>query len=507
MNKKSRTQNSKKNFIVGVISLIITTAISFVSRTVFIRYLSTEYLGVNGLYGNILSLLALSELGLTNVATFSLYKPIANNDERQIKKLINFYSKMYNYIFVFMLVGGLLLVPFLKYIINSDLSTNELIIFYVIYLFSSSVSYLAISKQLLINADQRYYITKRAGTISHVLQNTIQILILIFTKNYYLYLITQCVCTVMLNVYLVKKANKLYPFIKQNEENLVLSKKEKKDIFNKQKDTFVYRICVIIVNSTDNIFISKLVSTAAVGFYSNYSMIVTVLSNFINTIISSVTSSIGNLNAQSSNEKIIDMFYKLLFIMQWIVSFFSACLIILFNDFISIWIGKDYMFSTQTVITIVAYFYLSNIVNPVWMFRETLGLFDKVKKIMFATAALNIILSYVLGKTIGISGIILATLLSKLLTTVWYEPVILLKNKLNASVFKYYFIQIGYISLFLITLCISYLFTKSLVVNNFFTFIIKGCAITFVYNLIYILVFCRSGKFKYFFNQLSMKKK
>ena len=507
MNNKSRTFNSKKNLMFGMISMIAKTIISFISRTIFIKYLSTDYLGINGLFSNILSLLSISEFGLTSVAIYSLYKPIANNDEKKIKQLINYYEKIYRIVFVIFFFGGLLLIPFLKFIINSNIDINEIIIFYALYLFSSSISYLAASKQILIDADQRLYIKNKAGTIFQAIQKITQIVLLIFTHNYYLYLITECLSSVLLNVYLVRKANKIYPFLKDKSESVELTKQEKKNLFQKQKDTFIYRLSVTLVVSTDNIYISKLINTAAVGLYSNYSMIISLLSTFIKTIISSVKSSVGNLNAKSTDIKKLDVFYKLLFIMQWIVSFICVCLIILFNDFIIIWIGKEYVFPSLTVIIIVLYFYLSNIINPVWVYCETLGLFKEIKKVMIYNAILNIIFSFVFGKTMGLSGIILASIASKLMTEVWYEPIILLKNQFKTSVKKYYTYQLGYISLFAITFSLIYFITKNIIVNSLIMFIVKGIIITVLFNLIYLIVFYNSDNFKFVVNRLHNVKK
>ncbi len=503
MNEKSRTKNTKKNLLNGIINVFITILLSFATRTIFVKLLSTEYLGVNGLYSNILNILTLTELGLSNVALFSLYKPLVEKDEEKVSQLVHFFDKLFYVIFLIILGMGLLLIPFLRFIVNSNLELKELIIYYVLYLLSTSISYLGISKQILINADQRVYIIKNASTCFNILQNVLQIASLIYFKNYYTYLTVQCICTIFINIYLINKANKLYPFLKKPQRPI--EKSEKNDIFKRTKDLFMYKISVIIVNCTDNIFISTLLGTSIVGYYSNYAMVITVFSTLMNTIINAISSSIGNLNAKSSKEKKIDIFYNLLFIMQWITGFFSMGMIIMFNDFINLWIGAEYTISILSVIIIVMNFYIQNIINPVWMYRESLGLFKEVKGLMFITAILNIIFSYVFGKLLGLAGIFLATLVSRLLTTVWYEPIILLKKTLDVDVKKYYLTQLKYILLFSVVTIGIYFIAQNIVVNNLIIFALKGIIITLSYNVIYLVIFYRNNNFKIILNKILNK--
>ena len=93
---KSRKYNSFRNTVFGMISQVIYLLLSFICRTILIKKLGSEILGINGLYTNILSILSLAELGLGNTLLFSLYKPLSEKDEDKISSLIKFYGKIYN---------------------------------------------------------------------------------------------------------------------------------------------------------------------------------------------------------------------------------------------------------------------------------------------------------------------------------------------------------------------------------------------------------------------------
>ncbi len=497
MNKESRIKNSKKNIINGIIFFLLTTLLTFFVRLLFVRYLNVKYLGINGLYSNILQILSLSEFGLGSIALAVLYKPIIDNDIPKINSLVKYFSKSYKIVSLLILLIGICLCPFLKYIVNSDLSDFDLVMFYLLFLFDTSISYIGVSNQILINADQKIYIIKNINLISIIIRDILQILVLIIFKNYYLYLIMQCFSTVLINILSYYKARKLYPFLRE-KNNQELDKKTKQNIISKMKGMFIYKLSVVIINSTDNIFISILLGLSVVGYYSNYALIITAISSFINIIISAIFSSIGNLTAGNDNEKKVYIFYKFVFIMQWLISVTSICLFILFNDFITLWIGKKFLISSLAVLSIVLDFYFKNIINPVWIYRETMGLFNEVRRVIVARSILNIILTWLLGYYIGLPGIFIATIISRLLTTVWKEPLIILKDHFNSPIKKYFLRQLFYIIIFSVTFIISFLIFDRFKVDNYIEWIIKAVILFIFINLVYFIIFHKTDDYLYF---------
>ena len=236
MNDKSRTDNSIRNVISGIGSQVFILIITFLSRTLFIKILGAEYLGINGLYSNILTLLSLAELGIGNVMVFSLYKPIKDNDKETISKYINFYKSVYRIIAITILILGLSLVPFLDNIIESELDKTDLIIYYILFLLNTVFSYIATYKTTLIKADQKRYIESIAKTKFTIIQNIVQLICIWIFKNYYIYLIIQMSCTLFYNLYLQRKAQKMYPFI---DKHVVLEKEQKKEKLKNVKETFL----------------------------------------------------------------------------------------------------------------------------------------------------------------------------------------------------------------------------------------------------------------------------
>lgn len=431
-----RSKNSIRNFSIGILSQFVTVIGSLIVRTIFIKELGAQYLGVNGLFTNILMVISLAELGLGNVLLYSLYEPLANNDTTKVNSIIKFYKNIYIKIAIVIFVLGLLLIPFLDVIINSEFSYQQIVLFYMFFLTNSALTYLVADKTALINADQKMYVLKLINAFITLLKDILQIAVLIMTSNFVIYLSIMVITTLLNNIIIIKKTNNMYPYLKlDSNENDVLDTTQ---IVNDVKSIFLYKIGVVITNNTDNILISIIVGTVYVGYYSNYALIISTISTFLGILIHSIYSSIGNLNNSNEKLKSYNFFKSLVLFFHWLTSFVSISFILVINDFINLWIGSEYLLSQFVVYVIVINFHIQNIINPVWIYRETMGLFKQIRHVMLWVALINLVLSIVLGIKFGLSGILISTALARIFTTVWYEPFVLYKSKFKKPVRTYW---------------------------------------------------------------------
>ena len=201
MNKKnnndSRTENFVRNTSVGILMQIFSLVLSFVSRTIFIKLLTNDYLSINGLFSNILSTLSIVELGFGTALIYYLYKPVANNDKEEIKVILKYYKKVYMIIGTAMIVLGLMVIPFMGYIIKDPPKVKENLNFiYILFLLSTAGGYFYYYKIALINAYQKSYIVSIYNQIFKWVQMILQIVVLLLTNSYVLYLIIQLVCVI-----------------------------------------------------------------------------------------------------------------------------------------------------------------------------------------------------------------------------------------------------------------------------------------------------------------------
>ena len=298
----TKVKKSYLNTSIGLLVQVFQMILSFTTRTIFINLLGAEYLGINGIFTNVLSMLSIAELGIGNILIFYLYNPLSKGDNMKISEIINFSRKSYLIIASVITIIGLLMIPLLPLIVNSDLPVDSLVKYYIIFLANSIASYLYIYKSNLLIADQKIYKTSISNAVVVLIQYLIQIIVLVYTRNYTLYLIVLVGATLLNNVIKSKIADKTYPYLKENIKRQ-LPLEEKSKIYSDLKSIFFYKIGTVIMNYTDNILISIIVGTVSVGYYSNYLLLISFVSSFISIIISGVSASIGTLITEKNNKK------------------------------------------------------------------------------------------------------------------------------------------------------------------------------------------------------------
>lgn len=427
-----RTEKSIKNVVIALIGQCFSYILNFVLRMIFIRTLGNEYLGINGLFTNIISIISIVELGFGAAITIFLYKPIAERNTKQISKLILYYAKIYRRIGIIIFCISMGVIPFLSFLIG-NVSSNikeQIIYLYIIFITNSIIPYFFIHFRSIVEANQEKYIITCIHYILNIFLLIMQGCILVVYKNFTLYMFFQLFFTSVENILISCIAKKKYQelFIKQEKE---LEKREKKQIFRKTKSMSFQLIGNIVLNGTDNIVMSILAGINWVGLYSNYYLIISVIENLMTQIFSAIQASIGNMNAIENKEKKYYIYKVLDFINFWVASFCTISFWIIIDYFIIFWIGTDYVLPKTIIfiITINLYIQLSNKVNTIYKYSS--GIIEKDKYASLIGALINIVLSIVLTKWIGVIGIFIGTTISLLTTQTFVEPYILYKYIFN----------------------------------------------------------------------------
>lgn len=432
---ESRTKKSIRNIIFSLSFQLLTLILSFINRTIFINILGVGYLGISGLFSDILNMLSLADLGFSVALTYSMYKPLAEKDYKRLAGLINLYKKVYRIIALAVTLIGLSLVPFLKYLVRLNHPIANLNLYYLLFLANTVASYLVVYKTAILTADQKEYILNKNRSIFSVLQTIGTTLFLWLTHNYTVYLCIQVLFTYITNFYCSYIAEKEYPFIKQK---IKLPLSEVREIFRNLYSVFLYKVSGVLLNATDNTLISVLVNTEMVGYYSNYSMIVVNATNIINTIFYSLTASLGNLVIVGNSKRRYEVF-RMIQSVSIIVSTICVCgFTFLIQDFIRIWLGNKFVLDPIILIAIIINFYLGIVLLPVWVYREATGLYRQTKYVMVVTAVINLVLSVIMGKWLGVAGILFASAIARLVTYFWFEPILLFKEYFNESSWIYF---------------------------------------------------------------------
>ena len=498
----NRTSNVIRNIKFAVAGQMLGILINLISRKSFVVFLSVEYLGLNGLFSNMLSMLALAELGVGSAIVYSLYKPIAQEDTETIKSLMRLYKNIYTYVGIFILVVGCSLTPFLHLFIKELPNIPHIRLIYIIYVINTAVSYFFTYKRSIIIANQKWHIVTTYHYSLYFCMNAAQILILWLTRNFILFLMLQLASTLIENTLLSQKADRLYPYLR-DKSILPLSQKVKKEIKKNVFAMVFHKIGGVIVFSTDNILISKLVGLTAVGIYSNYMLIRTALNAVTGIVFQSVSASFGNLNALASDERKLEIFQVINFAGAWIFGFCSVCLIVLINPFISLWLGDKYLFPTTTVILFVTSFYLSGMRQAALTVRDAMGLFwyDRYKPIF--EVIINFIASILLGQTFGVNGILGGTVISTVTTCFWIEPFVLYRYGLHVPLRSFFIRYSIYTSATLAACAATTILCGFTPDSGIIGFGIKliVCAVT--PNVVFTACYIRTKELKYLLNIVS----
>lgn len=493
-----RTSNSIKNSITATLSSVVTMICGFVAQAIFIRILGAEYLGLNGLFTNILTILSFFELGIGNAIAFHLYKPIADNDTDKVKSLMQFYKRAYNIISVLVFSFGLILIPFLDLIVGETTIDVNIYVIYLMFLISTASSYTLTYRRNLIVANQKNYINNIIHIIYIIALNFFQLLLLYLTKNYYLYLGIKIICQFLESLVCYMIATKMYPILKSKDIKR-LNKETKKDIFTKVKGLIFHKASYSIVCGTDNIIISSFFGIVTVGLYTNYNMIIGSVNNLFTQIISSTTASVGNLlvSKKSDNAK-FSVFKKMRFINFWLTTFSAIGILVIMDSFIKIWVGAQYVLPTTVLVVLVINYYQKVMRNTYATFKDAAGIWVEDKYVPLIESILNIILSIILLKIFGLSGVFLGTILSGFAIWGYSYPKFVYKKLFNRSYKDYAKETIGYILLFALIAAFTFYISRLIVFNNIWLQFISNTVVSLIIpNVILFIIFRKTDNFKY----------
>lgn len=492
-----RTQIVAKNSTYSVACHCATLVLHFVVRTFFIKCLSIEYVGIQGLFSNILMLLSLADLGMVNAMNFSLYGPLARNDQYKIGQIMLFFKRIYRIIAIVVFLLGIGLLPFLDFFLSErpDIPENLMVI-YLFFVFNSAVSYLFAYKQTLIIADQRKYIVSVYTFTVNLFICSLQCLLLYLFRSFYSYLILMVVCTIMTNVLIAFKCNKDYPVLKEKGIKQIESE-EKKSIFINIKSLFLYRIGGVILNGTSNLIISKFFNIVVLGLCSNVYYLINSINGIILQVLLSFLATLGNVNAIESKEHKIKVFYKTSLFCFWLYGFVCLACVLFLNDFINIWIGSNYILDELALFSIVVVFFMDGVGFPLYAYRSTMGLFSTVKYAPIIASVLNILFAVILLKWIGVAGVYFAIALSRFFCINCTDIFVVFKKGLNDR-FPYRFF-VYYIS-FILLLTLTYLFTIVIIhnisINNYYLKLVCDIIIyTLIFHVVFLVFFRRSSTF------------
>lgn len=494
--KIERTQNARRNIIYGGFLKIYQMLVPFLMRTAMIYFMGVQYLGLNSLFTSILQVLNLTELGVGSAMVYSMYKPIAEDDTVTICALMRLYRLYYRIIGIVIAVIGIGLTPFIPYLVKKDLPAElNIYILYLLNLAATVLSYwLFAYKNALFQAHQRVDITSKITLGTTTIQYAVQLIVIIFLKDYYLYvltlLFTQAITNIITAVAATKKYQNYRP-VGKLESRLV------KDINQRIRDLFTSKIGSVVVNSADTIVISAFLGLTILAIYQNYYFILTSITGFVAIIFQSCTAGIGNSIIVETKEKNYNDLKKFTFLICWIAGFCTCCLLCLYQPFMQVWVGKNLILEFSAVICFCIYYFVYEINQLLNTYKDAAGIWHEDRFRPLVTAGANLVLNLITVQFLGIYGVLLSTVLSMLFIGMpWLLHnlfTVLFDRKQLQEYLKSLF---GY-SVVVFMSCVGcYLICQLFHLNIWLTLVVRIIICCLVPNTIYIIMYRKKSEYK-----------
>lgn len=494
MAKIERTKNATRNIIFGVILKVYQIIVPFLMRTAMIYLMGVQYLGLNSLFTSILQVLNLAELGVGSAMIYSMYKPIADDDNATICALMNLYRTYYRLIGLIIAVVGCILTPFTPKLISGDVPTGvNIYILYLLNLGATVLSYwLYAYKNSILQAYQRTDVVSKVALVTSTIQYVFQLLVLWLFKNYYYYVVVTIVTQAITNVATAAIANKLYPEFKPNGK---LPRDEVQQINHRIRDLFTAKLGSVVIGSADTIVISAFLGLTTLAVYQNYYFIMNSICGFITVIFSSTTAGIGNSLVTESTEKNFNDFKKFTFIICFILCICCCCFAGLYQPFMRLWVGKELMLDYSFVILFCILFYCLEL-SMVWAtVKDAAGMwhFDRFRPLI--GASVNLIMNIILVQKIGLYGIILSTIFSYVFISMPWLVHNLFKHLYKGSITAYLKDLVVYILVAIASTAITNAVCKMVTMEGLMELLIKGIICVAIPLVIEIVIYRRKTEF------------
>lgn len=492
--KIERTKNTVRNIFFGSVLKIVNIVLPFISRTVILYVMGAQYLGLNSLFHSVLNFLSLAELGVAAALIYTMYKPIAQNDIPMIKALLNLYKRLYIIIGTVILVVGMCLMPFLDTIIKDDVpSDTNIYILYFLYLINTALSYWLFSyKSAILYAYQRNDIESKIGVFITPASYIVMLGFLVLTKNYYAYIIWQPIFTIATNIIRKIIVDKQFPELKPEGK---VSKEMTRSIFKKVTALIGTKLNTVVLNAADNIVMSAFLGLTVIAIYGNYYYIMSSIFMFLGIIYSSMTAGLGNSLQTETLQKNYKDFEKFSFMNSWLVGWCTICLVCLYQPFMKIWVqDENLMFPFYVVLELGLYFYIYQIRKIPVVYKDAAGIWWEDRFRPYVCMIVNVVLNIVLVQFVGVSGIILSTVFSLLISIPWE----------NYTIFKYIFHCSGkkyYLKMFIFAFTMVVGGVATYLLCNLFSdgipqLLVRGVICLVVPNVIFVLFNFKRHEFK-----------
>ncbi len=492
----NRSENTKRNIIVGEIDKISGILLPFFVRTMILHVIGAEYLGLTGLFYSILQMLNLTEMGFGTAIVYSMYQPIAQNDTKMINALLTFYKKVYQRVGIAVMGVGMALMPFLPRLIHGAVPADiNLYLLYLVYLSNSCIGFFVFpERKALLIAHQRDDLGARIHIFTQLGMYLAQAACILLSKNYYLYALMMPLSSLWYSLLCAKQVRKQYPiYLGGGRIDPGICQEIKKQVIG----LTIRKAAVMSRDAFDSIFVSAFLGLSMTAIYANYYYIMDSVVMILAVVKTSMAGGVGNSIALDSPERNLQKMHQIDFLFLWISGWCAVCLLCLYQPFMILWLGKNMTLPFEMVVLFSVYFYVLKMGDIRTLYGESAGIWWQARYLSIAEAAANLCLNWMMVQWMGLKGIILATLISYFIFNFIGGAALL---------YKYYFTQGGlagymlshmkYAAVTGVAGVITYAAAWQIQIGGLAGFALKAAVCAVVPNFVFYLAYCKTKDFK-----------
>lgn len=438
MKGESRTKKTMLNAKMNLICYFASFITAFFTRKILLDQLGAEFIGFTGTVGSLLSFLNLAELGIGTAIGYVLYKPIADGDRFKINEIISVLGYLYRKIGYAILSIGIITSFFLPLIFPSTTFSWVVIYFgFYAYLTSSLIGYFANYKATLLSADQRNYIVTGYFQLTTTSKVILQMVLAIFVQSFIVYFLIELLFGIINSIILNWKISKTYPWLMNEVKlgNKLLKKYPEITTYIKQ--IFAHKVGWVVHGQLSPILIYSFATLPVVALYTNYTLLTQKIENLVSAVINSAGAAIGNLIAEGDKEKTLKVFQELFAFRIFITSIVTACVYNFSSQLIEVWLGEQYVLDNATVTLIAILCGLNIARGAIDQFNHAFGLYGDIWA-PYIECIITIASSIVGGHILGLSGILLGSLISTITINYVWKPYYLFSRGFKISVFMHW---------------------------------------------------------------------
>lgn len=495
-----RVSKSIMNAEVNLVFYFLTLFLSFFSRKIFLENLGTEFIGLTGTLSNILGYLNLAELGIAGCISFTLFKPLQQNNQQQIAEILSIFGYLYRIIGLAILGIGFLISLFFP-IIFCNIEFGLGIVYFAFYTFlgSSLIGYFINYRQTLLSADQKNYLVAIYFQTAGIAKTLIQIYLAYNYRNLYLWVTIEFLFSILGCIILNWKINKVYPWLKTNKSQGKTLLKKYPNILANTKQIFVHKIKDFLLNQSDQLFIFLFVSLKMVAYYGNYTLIITKAGQLFGSVMNSVDASIGNLVAEGNKNSIMRIFWEMLTLRHFVGGILCFSIYHMIEPFISLWLGPEFIIDHKILVMLTIYTYISYSRSVVDMYNHAYGLYNDTWS-AWAELFINLSTTLIAGYFWGIIGLLLGKIISTGLIVILWKPYYLFYSGLHEKYSVYWSGAALNYTVSVISFTTTHFIIKGINIDAYSSYLSWGlfCIYTLtiylLINIVLISLFCKGSK-------------